>query len=207
MEPAPEIRYKRLTRSGGRSEFAVAVRSRTSLWLGPDHLLCVESNGYSETYKRFYFRDIQAMLIQKTKRYLWWNIIVGSIALICCIIVLLMVASTDQWRSGDMAGAIVLGSIAALWVLVLLINVFLGPTCKTFLRTAVQIEQLPSLSRIRKTRRVLDKIRPLIVAAQGGELSHEAALAAIRESAAPIAAPAPASTTANAGDNPAPGGL
>ena len=207
MEPAPEIRYKRLTRPGMRSGFGTTAFSSGSLWLGPDHLLSVESNGYTETYKRFYFRDIQAILIQKTKRYLWWNIIVGSIALICSIFVLLMAASTDQWRSGDMAGAIVLGSIAALWVLVLLINFFLGPTCKTFLRTAVQIEKLPSLNRIRKTRWVLDKIRPLMIAAQGDELSHEAVLAAIRESAAPAATPAPASTTANAGDNPAPGGL
>jgi hypothetical protein len=35
------------------------------------------------------------------------------------------------------------------------------------LRTAVQIEELPSLNRIRRTRRVLDRVRPLIVAAQG----------------------------------------
>jgi hypothetical protein len=35
--------------------------SHPSLWLGEDHLLCVDSNGYAETYKRFYFRDVQAI--------------------------------------------------------------------------------------------------------------------------------------------------
>jgi hypothetical protein len=35
------------------------------------------------------------------------------------------------------------------------------------LRTAVQIEQLASLSRLRRARKVLDRLRPLIAEAQG----------------------------------------
>ena len=43
------------------------------LYLGPDHLLQTASTGYSETYKRFYFRDIQAIVIRKTNAGLFWT--------------------------------------------------------------------------------------------------------------------------------------
>ena len=39
---------------------------RTQLWLGPEHLLLVETDGYREYYKRFNYRDIQAFIIRKT---------------------------------------------------------------------------------------------------------------------------------------------
>ena len=69
----PEKEYHRLTRARPRSAFAVAFISRSSLWLGRDHLLCVDSSGYTETYKRFYFRDIQAVTIVATKRRTVFN--------------------------------------------------------------------------------------------------------------------------------------
>src|SRR5882724_2221817 len=36
----------------------------SSLWLGPDHLLVVEIAGITEKYRRFYFRDIQAVIVE-----------------------------------------------------------------------------------------------------------------------------------------------
>jgi hypothetical protein len=53
-------------------------------------------------------------------------------------------------------------------------------------RTAVQTEWLTSLNRLRQTGRVLDRLRPLIAAAQGGELSS-AALAALARPPAEMA--------------------
>jgi hypothetical protein len=67
--------YKRLTRARSSGAFAVAVRSHTSLWLGADHLLFVNSTGYTETYKRFYFRDIQTFVVQNTQRATVVNIV------------------------------------------------------------------------------------------------------------------------------------
>jgi hypothetical protein len=192
----PEIHYQRLTRSGSRGGFVVVFRSRGSLWLGPDHLLSVETNGYTETYKRFYFRDIQAILIQQTKSYLWGNIVCGLLSLPFLIITLLavMVApkNASGWDGGTIGGVVFLGCIAGLFLLILVLNLFHGRTCKVFIRTAVQIEQLPSLNRVRKAGRVLSKIRPLIAAAQGGELSSEAAAAQIREWAASMTGAGPA---------------
>jgi len=181
MDPAPEIRYKRLTRGSGRGGSFVAFRSRSSLWLGPEHLLAVDSNGYTENYKRFYFRDIQAFIVRKTRAFLVLNIIVGILALGSLILTLAILPKTARNWDDDGPAFFIFGVITGLFLLVLVLNFIRGPTCKTFLRTAVQIEQLPSLNRVRKTRKVLKKIHPLIVAAQGGELTAESVSAQLRE--------------------------
>ena len=60
-----EKEYQRLTRARlRRAGFFTAVATRSSLWLGKDHLLCIDSNGYGEDYKRFYFRDIQTITLR-----------------------------------------------------------------------------------------------------------------------------------------------
>ena len=79
-----EKQYERLTRARRRQAgFVAATYIRTSLWLGKDHLLCIDSNGYSETYKRFYFQDIQAVSIRLTQRRQVWNWVLGVPTAIC----------------------------------------------------------------------------------------------------------------------------
>jgi hypothetical protein len=166
-----EQKYQRLARARANSNFAVAFTSRASLWLGEDHLLCVESNGYTETYKRFYFRDIQAITLRQTKRRLIWNWILSLLIVIClanCTLNSLLTLQLD-------VRTMVFFSIAVLIGIPLLGNNLLGRTCACQLRTAVQIEDLPALCRVRQTRKILEKIQPLITAAQGsitaGEIS------------------------------------
>ena len=55
----------------------------------------------------------------------------------------------------------------------LLINNILGPTCDVYIRTAVQEVKVPALGRLRRARKTLDLIRPLIEAAQGTMTSIE----------------------------------
>ena len=62
---------------------------------------------------------------------------------------------------------IVLASIAVGFLIGLVANLLLGPTCVCHIRTAVQIEKIPSLRRQKRTRRVLSQIRPLIDSVQG----------------------------------------
>src|SRR5213082_404842 len=78
--PMPEKEYQRLTRARPRSRFAVVSSGNSSLWLGKDHLLCIDTSGYTENYKRFYFRDIQALLIRKTGRRKWWGLVFAVLA-------------------------------------------------------------------------------------------------------------------------------
>jgi hypothetical protein len=176
--------YQRLTRTRNRHLFSFAISSRTSLWLGGDHLLCIDTNGYTETYKRFYFRDIQAFTLTSSKRRLIWNLVLGFLTVPCLAGLVTTLLSTP----GADAGAIVGWSVPTfVFGVPLLINNLLGPACVCYLRTAVQVEELASLSRWRKARNVLARLRPLIAAAQG-ELAPEEIPARLRELAA---APAP----------------
>lgn len=175
--------YQRLTRSRSRAGFAVLFVARSSLWLGKDHLLRIDSGGYAENYKRFYFRDIQALFIQRTERHQWWYAILGFIAFVCFIFAVGVAPKVPmaQWSGGQIAGEAVLCSVVGLCLLLCLVNFLLGPACKCFLRTAVQIEELPSLNRIRRARKALARLRPLIAAAQG-ELAPEDIAVRMRES-------------------------
>jgi len=163
----PEKEYQRLTRARSRSAFGVAFMSRSSLWLGRDHLLCVDSNGYTETYKRFYFRDIQAVILMATKRRAIWNWVLGAPTAIFLMLLLGTLSSSSDSR---MAGIIAYTICGSVFAVPLLVNNIFGPSCICHLRTAVQTEELPSLDRLRRARQVLNRIRPFMVAAQG-ELS------------------------------------
>lgn len=175
----PEKEYQRLTGARSRSVIAVASMSRSSLWLGKDHLLCVDSSGYSETYKRFYFRDIQAISIMKSKRWVLWNWMLAIPMTLCLALLLTALSSRSYWEDGII---IVYAIFASLFGVLFLFNNLWGPTCVCHLRTAVQIEELPSLNRLRRAHKALARLRPLIVAVQG-ELTPEEISSRIRATA------------------------
>lgn len=190
----PPSEYQRLTRPRARAGFAVAFMSRSSLWLATDHLLSVETSGYAESYKCFYFRDIQAVTTQRTTRWEIWNIIWG-VGMVACLVLTLATKPAGgpaDWNSDQMAGGIVLLILNVLFITGLLINWLFGETCKVFLRTAVQIEELSSLKRMRQARKIMEKIRPQIIAAQGGELTPEIMAARMQEQFQAPAGTAPA---------------
>jgi hypothetical protein len=66
---------------------------------------------------------------------------------------------------------IILFCIAGFFAFIMFVNLLRGQTCRSFLRTMVQIEQLWPLCRVRRAQKVFIRVRPLIAAAQGGELS------------------------------------
>ena len=162
MATAPNI-YRRLPGRGAN------LISYYRLYLGPDHLLLVASSGYSESYKRFYFRDIQSLVLQRTE--LW--------KVLNWIFVPMTVLGVAAWIYEILSGFSSNGGIIFLewlWTIVSVIPLFFnllgGPTCECQVRTAVQVERIPSLKRLRNARKVLDQIKPLIDAAQG-QLSPE----------------------------------
>lgn len=159
-----EKEYKRLP---GRKVMPLGF-GRMTLWLGKDHLLFVNNRGYSEDYKRFYYRDIQGVLIQRTGRWKIVNVVLGSIAGFFALIFGL------GWRLKDWdVGALIAGGILiGLFLVLLLINVVQGPTCVAYLRTAVHLQPLPSLHRVRTAMKALRLLRPHVEAAQG-TLSRE----------------------------------
>src|SRR5215213_3666418 len=79
--------YKRI---GGRGARKRQFFTRNTLWIGSDHLLQVENTGYTEEYKRFYFRDNQSITVQKDNRFLIWCLFFG-VFLAACLAIAAMV--------------------------------------------------------------------------------------------------------------------
>ena len=168
--------YQRLT--GTKSQHGVVTSGRSSLWLGEDHLLRIDSSGYTETYRRYFLRDIQAVIIRKTIGMPIRILADGMLALlwmICAVSV-----SDPIWKG-------IWWGIASLFLVLLIINVLRGPCCAFHIRTAVQVEPIPSITRMRKAHRVFERLRPLVAAAQG-EISREEVLARLRGTAQPATA-------------------
>jgi hypothetical protein len=125
------------------------------LWAGPDHLLMVTSSGYTEAYKRFAYRDIQGFVSRRTCH---WALGLGLGGFFSALGVLLCFTE-DGWSLG--AFFLFFALPVALW------NLVFGPTCRTTIRTAVQTEKVPSLSRARHFRKAMRQVLPRIQEAQG----------------------------------------
>ena len=145
-----------MSRLPGRSVKGFGWSSqRHQLWLSPEYLLYREISGYREVVKRYYYGDIQAIISGPTKS--WRN------CTLCTSIMLLISA----------------GFVLSL--IILIINLVLGPTCKTVLYTATSEAPLYSLGRKRNAEQAIALMLPFVEAAQRGE--------------APAATPEPPSTS------------
>ncbi|HSY19496.1 MAG TPA: hypothetical protein VK815_14230 [Candidatus Acidoferrales bacterium] len=149
--------YRQL-KPGGAGLFGVST-----FWLAPDHLLVVEVSGYVEKYRRFYFRDIQALIVQQTSLRLWWSLGLGA-----CITVLLGILMLVTLGSSSADPATVGVFIAFMLCLgvPLLINILRGPTCTVSVRTAVQTQKIPNLTRRNKAGKLVELLKSAIAAAQ-----------------------------------------
>lgn len=127
-----------------------------SLWKGPDHLLWVETLFGKEYYKRFFFKDIQSIVMMRTSTHIVWAFVWGIPTFIFGLLALAGV------------GSVYFSSItAALFLVALLSNGVMGPSCTVYLQTAVQMQKLTSFTRLRFARKVMNKIKAHIEEAQG----------------------------------------
>jgi hypothetical protein len=134
-----------------------------SLWIGEHHLLYVRSRMFYEDYRRFAFKDIQSISIQKNNMFALWSFIFGICGASC-------VAITS---TAEGLGATIFSILTGLFSLFLLINFLLGITCVCYLRTAVQPKRkLPSLRRFHKTRKALHLLVKEIEKNQSAGISH-----------------------------------
>lgn len=144
--------YQKLT--GSKKGFLIG---KYTLWQGPDHLLQIYSRFGVEEYKRFYFNDIQAVIIRKTPSGTVQNILAVCLAL---IFVVPAIAFEGGW-------SLFYAIIAAAMFVLLMLGLFKGPTCETKLMTAVQTEQLKTLHRLTHAARMMDRLRVQIHQTQG----------------------------------------
>lgn len=133
---------------------------RHRLFLGEDHLLAVGFDGFSEDYRRFYLRDIQGLVVRRTARRAWTNAVLGGLAFVILLPVLI---PDSPWEAKLTFALLALAPLGAL-----LVNTVAGPTCRTWVQTAVQASDLPALRRVADVERVLELLRPRIASAQAG---------------------------------------
>ena len=141
------------------------------LWLGPDHLLQVTTTSLREKYRRFHLRDIEALLIRRTKLRLVLNLVSGGFAGLGGAI-----GGAFWWFSSlasDETGTVVLRVFGAMFglftlgcLIFLLINTLLGATCACFIQTPAGLDRLATPGRSRQARKLIERLTPLIVAAQ-----------------------------------------
>jgi hypothetical protein len=132
--------------------------STASLWTATDHLLSVKSSRFREEYKRFYFRDIQAIVITEVPRFP----VSTRAAVLGTVLAIAMVFARTRSPALIIALWLVAAGLAAAWI-----YISAARSCVCRLYTAVSREDLPSLYRIRTARKVLLDLESRIVQAQG----------------------------------------
>lgn len=148
---AERIQYRKLP--GHRRGF---IRG-SSVWVGPDHLLAVNSLRFREEYKRYYFRDIQAITIAKRPRFHLSTRAAG-------IGYFWLIAFAIFYRVPH--GAVTVGAtgiaLVVAWAYVSALC-----SCRCRIHTAVSQDRLPSVYRTWVARKFVDAVEPQISAIQG----------------------------------------
>ena len=153
MPPGEPIVYRKLP-----GDFRGFFR-RNSLWMGDDHLLQVDSSRFSETYKRFYLRDIQSIIVRKSPRFVvpYYWVLLAAVATIALLIGLTPFRAWLFWPPV----AILSGEAVYLYI------ASMFQSCACHLVTRVNKVELKSLFRVRSARQFVEAAGPLITAAQG----------------------------------------
>lgn len=152
-EPVP---YRKLPGRTPTLRFGMSSAPSSELWLGPDHLLQVIQTPTREDYRRYDYRDIQEVFVQQTGRRQVVNLILAGLHGLVLGICLLAHAEPAFYAAWSVP--FVVGYLA---------NSLRGPCCQGYLLTAVGVEPLSSLARLRTARRALDLLGTEIERAQG----------------------------------------
>jgi hypothetical protein len=139
--------YRRLP---GRSGLFV----RHSLWLRPDHVLCVRRYPFSEEYRRYYFADIQALVLTElSNTAVYYGAGIGAGLLLLTAV---LAFQHPVWAS-----------LCAFVALLVFLASSRRPNCACYLMTLVGTEKLPALRRLRAARKSMAMLTAEIEQAQG----------------------------------------
>jgi hypothetical protein len=127
----------------------------TKWYLSEDCLLAAKRTMYAVEYRRFYLRDLEYIMVWPRRSWMWRMIIPG---------VLLVSLGVSLWvRVNSIFGAIFTG-VGVAWVA---LELALGPTAKSRIRTMGATVDLPLVKRMRRAQKVLTIIDAAVRAARG----------------------------------------
>lgn len=157
--------YRRLS-GKERKLFALFNAQIFRLLLAEDCVMHVRSTTYTESVKRFYLKDIQAITVCRTKTGARLNLLFVILMVVFPLLAALGFHLIDE--NEEVVSLLIVGGIGlavpASW---LVANIVKGPTCVCRLYTAVQMEEVVALCRLRRAQRAIETLKPLIEAAQG----------------------------------------
>ena len=143
-----ESAFRKISRVG-------SLTGGTKWYLSEDCLLAAKRVMYAVEYRRFYLRDLEYIMVWPSRLWLW-RLIVPAVLLAA------LGASLWQWANST-AGEIFSG-MALAWVALELV---LGPTANSRIRTTGATVELPLMKRTRRARKVLAKIDAAVRAHRG----------------------------------------
>lgn len=127
----------------------------TKWYLSEDCLLAAKRMMYTVEYRRFYLRDLESVVVWPSRLWLLRLIIPG---------VLLSALGASFWEWVNSTSGVIFGSMALAWVA---LELALGPTAKSRIRTTGATVELPLVKRTRRSRKVLAKIDAAVRASRG----------------------------------------
>jgi len=142
-----------------------------SLWLAEDHLLEVTSIVVFEQYRRFFYEEARAFVVQRTNVRLIWGWLLGgagaAFTLVAGICLWVGLANgTEDWHVALYVPAVLFGMGALFFLTLLVINLSLGPSCRCHLLTSTGWKALSAPTRLGAAERAQARIVSVIQAAQ-----------------------------------------
>lgn len=148
-----------------------SLMGATRWYLSEDCLLASKGN-YTVEYRRFYLRDLESIVVWPSRVWLLRPIIPGA---------LLGGLGALLWYSVDFSTGAIFGGAGLVWAALELV---LGPTAESRIRTTGASVDLPLVKRTRRARKVLANIETAVRATRG-VIEPPAAPATIRQPAEP----------------------
>ena len=152
---------EQMRRLPGRSirHFGLGLQ-RHQLWVAESHVLYREIFGFQEEVKRFYYRDIQAIVCTPTRTWHTFSWLAGA------LLVFLAICGGAAAYLGYMIPFAMAWILATVALAILLGNLVLGPSCTTTLYTAAAEAPLYSLGRKRSAEKAITRIATMVQYAQ-----------------------------------------
>lgn len=130
--------------------------SFSQLWTGADHILLAEESTVSQTYRRFYFKDIEGVIVSDTSRHIIYLIV----SIVSTIVMARVFSSTGSFAdtTSKFLSFTTMGSILliGIWQLIA------GRISSLSIQTKNGPCNLPIRLRHRKMKKLVKKVIPLI---------------------------------------------
>lgn len=158
--------YDRLTGFGenGLSRNLATYFNRNQVLLADDHILDVESSGYMETYRRYYFKHIQGLWVAKNW---YWHI--STFLLLVAVLGLVAILFSAE---NDVAIRILL-VCTGVFLGIFLYHLMLGPSGRLYVMTAIQTRYLPGIKRKHSAEKAMEILSRRIHHAQANVVVNQ----------------------------------